>query len=303
MDFKVAGTGRGITGIQLDLKIDGISEEIIRATLDQARDARREILKAMLTTLRAPRGGISQYAPRLLQIRINPEKIGLLIGPGGKTIKGIQESTGAKIDVDDDGTVSISSLDSAAAEAARNKVEALCEEVKVGKVYEGKVTSIKDFGAFIEIVPGRDGLCHISELDDKYVGRVEDVVKMGDKIRVKVIAIDDHDRVKLSRKALLREEKGLPPAEPSAPPPRRREGGDGGPPRGRREGGDEGGGRGRRREGGDEGGGRGRREGRESREGGDEGGHAPRRHESAGAEAEGPPRRHAPPPEMREPEE
>jgi polyribonucleotide nucleotidyltransferase len=255
MDFKVAGTGRGITGIQLDLKIDGINEEIIKATLDQAREARREILKTMLSTgLRAPRSRISEYAPRLLQIRINPEKIGLLIGPGGKTIKGIQESTGAKIDVDDDGTVSISSLDSAAAEAARNKVEALCEEVKVGKVYEGKVTSIKDFGAFIEIVPGRDGLCHISELDDKYVGKVEDVVKMGDKIRVKVIAIDDHDRVKLSRKALLREEKGLPPAEPSAPPPRGRRDGDGGPPRGRREGGDEGGPPRRRREGGDEGG-------------------------------------------------
>ncbi len=235
MDFKVAGTGRGITGIQLDLKIDGINEEIIRATLDQAREARREILKSMLATLRAPRAEVSRTAPRILQIRINPEKIGLLIGPGGKTIKGIQESTGAKIDVDDDGTVSISSLDANAAEAARNKVEALCEEIKVGKVYEGKVTSIKDFGAFIEIVPGRDGLCHISELDDKYVGKVEDVVKMGEKIRVKVIAIDDHDRVKLSRKALLREEQGLPPMDPSGPPPRRREGGDGGPPRGRRD--------------------------------------------------------------------
>jgi polyribonucleotide nucleotidyltransferase len=264
MDFKIAGTGRGITGIQLDLKIDGINEEIIRATMDQAREARREILKSMLSTLRAPRSEPSPNAPRMLTVRINPEKIGLLIGPGGKTIKGIQESTGAKIDVDDDGMVSISSMDAAAAEAARNKVEALCEEVKVGKVYEGKVTSIKDFGAFIEIVPGRDGLCHISELDDKYVGKVEDVVKMGDKIRVKVIAIDDHDRVKLSRKALLREEKGLPPAEPSAPPPRRREGGDGGP-RGRRNGGDDGGPpRGRRRD--DEGGPpRGRREGAEAR--------------------------------------
>jgi polyribonucleotide nucleotidyltransferase len=279
MDFKVAGTGRGVTGIQLDLKIDGIGEEIIRATLDQARDARREILKSMLTTLRQPRSEVSRTAPRILQLRINPEKIGLLIGPGGKTIKGIQESTGAKIDVEDDGTVSISSLDAAAAEAARNKVEALCEEVKVGKVYEGKVSSIKDFGAFIEIVPGRDGLCHISELDDKYVGKVEDVVKVGDKIRVKVIAIDDHDRIKLSRKALLREEKGLPPQEPSAPPPRR-EGGGG--PRGRRNGGDEGPPRGRRREGGDEGPPRGRRE---------------------SGESEAPPRRHHPQQEMRQPEE
>src|SRR5262249_51620285 len=147
MDFKVAGTGRGITGIQLDLKIDGINEEIIRATLEQARDARREILKVMLSTgLRAPRHEISSYAPR-----INPEKIGLLIGPGGKNIKGIQESTGAKIDIEDDGTVQISCLDSAGAEAARQKVEAITEEVRIGKVYDGKVTSIKEFGAFIEI--------------------------------------------------------------------------------------------------------------------------------------------------------
>jgi polyribonucleotide nucleotidyltransferase len=211
MDFKVAGTGRGVTGIQLDLKIDGINDEIIRATLDQARDARREILKHMLTTLRQPRTGISQWAPRLITVRINPEKIGLLIGPGGKTIKSIQESTGAKIDIDDDGTVFISHMDAAGAEEAKSKVEALTEEVKVGKVYEGKVTSVKDFGAFIEILPGRDGLCHISELDDKYVDKVENVVKVGDKLKVKVIAIDDQDRVKLSRKALLREQQGLPP--------------------------------------------------------------------------------------------
>ncbi len=206
MDFKVAGTGRGVTGIQLDLKIDGINEEIIRATLEQAREARREILKTMLTTLRQPRGTISDFAPRLIQIRINPEKIGLLIGPGGKTIKGIQEATGAKIDIDDDGTVYISHLDAAGAEAAKLKVEALTEEVRVGKVYEGRVTSIKDFGAFIEILPGRDGLCHISELDDKYVDKVENVCKVGDVLQVKVIAIDDQDRVKLSRKALLREQ-------------------------------------------------------------------------------------------------
>jgi polyribonucleotide nucleotidyltransferase len=240
MDFKVAGTGRGITGIQLDLKIDGIGEEIIRATLDQARDARRDILRAMLSTLRQPRAKISDRAPRLIQIRINPEKIGLLIGPGGKTIKGIQESTGAKIDVEDDGTVQISHSDAAAAEAARAKVEALTEEVRVGKVYDGRVTSIKEFGAFIEILPGRDGLCHISELDDKYVGKVEDVCKVGDQMQVKVIAIDDHDRVKLSRKALLREKAGHP-AESGGPPPRRREhGSEGGPPR-RREHGGEGG--------------------------------------------------------------
>jgi polyribonucleotide nucleotidyltransferase len=206
MDFKVAGTVRGITGIQLDLKIDGISEEIIRATLDQAREARREILKHIVTTLRFPRHEISKLAPRLLTVQINPDKIGLLIGPGGKTIKAIQEATGAKIDIEDDGTVYISHAVAEGAEAARAKVEALTEEVRVGKVYDGKVTSIKDFGAFIEILPGRDGLCHISELDDKYVDRVENVVKVGDRLQVKVIAIDDQDRVKLSRKALLREQ-------------------------------------------------------------------------------------------------
>jgi polyribonucleotide nucleotidyltransferase len=217
MDFKIAGTGRGITGIQLDLKIDGINEEIIEATLEQARDARREILKTMLSTLRQPRREISKTAPRLLTVKINPEKIGLLIGPGGKTIKGIQEATGAKIDIEDDGTVYISHSESSGAESAKLKVEALTEEVRVGKVYEGRVTSIKDFGAFIEILPGRDGLCHISELDDKYVGRVDDVCKVGDVLQVKVIAIDEHDRVKLSRKVLLREQNK--PADGGAPPP------------------------------------------------------------------------------------
>jgi polyribonucleotide nucleotidyltransferase len=235
MDFKVAGTGRGITGIQLDLKNDGINAEIIQGTLEQAREARREILKVMLTTaLRQPRATISPFAPRLLTVKINPEKIGMLIGPGGKMIKSIQEATGAKIDIEDDGTVYISHSDAAGAEAAKLKVEAIGEEVRVGKVYDGKVSSIKDFGAFIEILPGRDGLCHISELDDKYVGKVEDVVKVGDRIQVKVIAIDEHDRVKLSRKALLREkagEGGGPGGPPAGPPPRR----DGGEGRERRE--------------------------------------------------------------------
>ncbi len=228
MDFKVAGTVRGITGIQLDLKIDGINEEIIKATLDQARDARREILKHIVTTLRYPRTEISPMAPRLLVVTINPEKIGALIGPGGKNIKGIQEATGAKIDIDDDGTVYISHSSAAGAEAAKAKVEAITEEVRVGKVYEGRVTSVKDFGAFIEILPGRDGLCHISELDDKYVDRVDSVCKVGDIMQVKVIAIDDQDRIKLSRKVLLRGDAG-----PGGPPPREHGHGgrDSGPPR------------------------------------------------------------------------
>ncbi|MCX7699713.1 MAG: polyribonucleotide nucleotidyltransferase [Gemmataceae bacterium] len=216
MDFKVAGTQRGITGIQLDLKIDGISEEIIRGTLTQAREARLEIMRTMLRTLLQPRGEISRMAPRLLTLKINPEKIGLLIGPGGKTIRAIQDETGAKLDVEDDGTVFISHHEAAGAEAAKLRVEALTEEVKIGKVYTGRVTSVKEFGAFIEILPGRDGLCHISELDDKYVDRVEEVCKVGDMVQVKVIAIDDQDRVKLSRKALLREQSGKSAAEPAA---------------------------------------------------------------------------------------
>jgi polyribonucleotide nucleotidyltransferase len=232
MDFKIAGTGLGITGIQLDLKIDGIDEAIIKATLEQAREARREILRAMLSNLRAPRPEISPHAPRLITVQINPEKIGLLIGPGGKTIKAIQESTGAKLDIEDDGTVYISHSDAAGAEAAKSKVEALCEEVKVGKIYEGTIRSLKDFGAFVEIAPGRDGLCHISELADGFVSRPDEVVKVGERIRVKVIGIDDQDRIKLSRKAVLREESGIAPGNDAPEAPReerpRREGNGGG---------------------------------------------------------------------------
>lgn len=208
MDFKVAGTARGITGIQLDLKIDGIEEEIIRETLNQAREARREILKQMLGTLRQPRSEPPGDAPRLVKIKINPEKIGLLIGPGGKTIKAIQEATGAKLDIDDDGTVTIACADGEGAEMARAKVEAMTEEVRVGRIYEGTVKTIKDFGAFIEIAPGREGLCHISELDVAYVNRADEVVKLGETVRVKVIAVDEHDRVKLSRRALMEDEGG-----------------------------------------------------------------------------------------------
>ena len=208
MDFKVAGTSRGVTGIQLDLKIEGIGEDIIRAALAQAKDARVEILRAMLKTLGRPRAELSDRAPRLLTTKISPDKIGLLIGPGGKTIKGIQESTGAKIDVDDDGTVYVAHSDAAGAEAALAKVEALCEEVIVGKIYTGKVASIKDFGAFVEIVPGKDGLLHISEIDHYRVGRVDDVLRLGDVVEVKVIAIDDQNRVKLSRKALIAPPEG-----------------------------------------------------------------------------------------------
>lgn len=206
MDFKVAGTQNGITGIQLDLKIDGISEEIVRKTLQQSREARIEILRNMLTAISRPRAEISAWAPRLLRTHIDPEKIGLLIGPGGKMIRSIQEATGALIEVEDDGTVSIASFNAEGAIEAMRRVEALTASVEVGRIYDGRVTSVKDFGAFIEILPGKDGLCHISELADGYVNAVADVCKMGDEMQVKVIAIDDQDRVKLSRKAVLHEQ-------------------------------------------------------------------------------------------------
>ena len=208
MDFKVAGTQKGITGIQLDLKITGISHRIIRETLAQARTARIELLRKMLTAIRRPRQEISPTAPRLLQTKIDPEKIGLLIGPGGKTIRAIQEQTGANIDVQDDGTVTVSSANAEGADAAMARVEALTEDIKVGRIYNGTVSSIKDFGAFIEIAPGKDGLCHISELAEGFVKSVTEILKIGDHLRVKVIAVDEQNRVKLSRKAVLAEEGG-----------------------------------------------------------------------------------------------
>lgn len=203
MDFKIAGTQKGITGIQLDLKIAGIDEEIIRKTLDQARKARLELLKHMLTEIRRPRKEISALAPRIVTCKIDPEKIGLLIGPGGKNIRQLQEDTGTQIDIEEDGTVTIASASGTGADAAKARIEAMTEEVRVGRVYNGTVIAIKDFGAFVEIAPGKDGLCHISELSDGFVKNVGDVCKIGDKMEVKVIAVDEQNRVKLSRKALL----------------------------------------------------------------------------------------------------
>ena len=206
MDFKVAGTQNGITGIQLDLKIGGLSHELIVAALAQAKTARLEILRKMLAVIDAPRASISQHAPRILMVKIDPEKIGKVIGPGGKSIKKIQADYGVGVDIEDDGSVIISGMDSAQAEKARAYIEAMTAEAVPGKIYEGRVVSVKDFGAFVEILPSQDGLCHISELDDSYVAQVDDVCKVGDSMRVKVIAIDDQGRIKLSRKAVLREE-------------------------------------------------------------------------------------------------
>ncbi len=255
MDFKVCGTRDGITAIQLDIKSEGLDYDIIRKTLHRAKSARMKILDSMAKTLDGPRKEISKWAPRLLTVKINPEKIGKLIGPGGKNIKRIQEETGANIDIEDDGTVYISSVDGAKAERCRDIVEAMTAEVKVGRIYTGTVVSIKDFGAFVEIAPETDGLCHVSELSDKYVDRVDDVIKMGDEVKVKVMLIDDQGRIKLSRKAAMME-LGESDPEPADRPAR------GDDDRGDDRGGDRGG------RGGDRGGRGGDRGGR----GGDRGG-------------------------------
>ncbi|MCC6950661.1 MAG: polyribonucleotide nucleotidyltransferase [Phycisphaerales bacterium] len=206
MDFKVAGTREGITGIQLDLKARGLSMPQIRTILDQARIGRLEIIEVMERIIDKPRESISPLAPRLITLHIDPEKIGKLIGPGGKTIRSLQDRWTVTIDVDDDGTVQLAGLNAETIEGARAEIEALCEEIKVGTVYTGKVVSMKDFGAFIELAPGTDGMCHISELAEGYVKSVSDVVKLGDMVKVKVINVDEQGRIKLSRKAVLAEE-------------------------------------------------------------------------------------------------
>jgi polyribonucleotide nucleotidyltransferase len=208
MDFKVAGTQHGITALQMDNKVGGIPETVLRAALEQAREARITILREMLRCLDHPREEISSYAPRLLRVNINPSKIGTLIGPGGKTIRKIEETSGARVEVNDDGTVIISSANSEKAEKAQAMVQDLVAEAVVGQDYDGRVVSTKDFGAFIEILPGQEGLCHISELAEHYVERVEDILRAGDRVRVRVISVDDQGRVKLSRRAVLADEKG-----------------------------------------------------------------------------------------------
>ncbi len=205
MDFKVAGTLKGVTALQMDIKISGITEKIMRDALTQAKEGRLYILDELAKVIDKPREDISVYAPKLVHIKINPEKIGMVIGPGGKNIKKIQEETGAKIEIQDDGTVIISSILAEASQKAKIWIERMTEEVQVGKTYAGKVLSLKEYGAFVEIIPGHDGLVHISELSDGYVDKVEDVVKVGQEIMIKVIGIDDQKRVKLSRKAAMKE--------------------------------------------------------------------------------------------------
>ncbi len=203
MDFKVSGTREGITGIQLDLKALGLSVEEIGTIFEQAKEGRLQIIEQMESVLAAPREDISMYAPRIITVKIDPDKIGKLIGPGGKTIRGIQERTGCSIDVEEDGTVLIGSTDGEMGLQCKAEVEALGAEIRVGTVYDGKVVSVKDFGAFIELAPGTDGMCHISELAHGFVKSVGDIVSIGDSVKVKVINVDDTGRIKLSRRALL----------------------------------------------------------------------------------------------------
>jgi polyribonucleotide nucleotidyltransferase len=202
MDFKVAGTANGVTALQMDIKVMGITPQIMQAALEQAREGRVHILGEMAKVLSAPREQMSDYAPRILTMRIHPDKIRDVIGKGGVTIRSITEQTGTTIDIDDDGTVRIASVDRAAGEQARAMIERITSDIEVGQVYEGRVARLMDFGAFVTILPGRDGLLHISQISDERVERVSDKLAEGDIVRVKVLEVDKQGRIRLSMKAL-----------------------------------------------------------------------------------------------------
>jgi polyribonucleotide nucleotidyltransferase len=220
MDCKIAGTEKGITGFQLDLKLRGLPLEIMAQAIEKARVARLTVLEKMNAVLAAPRPELSKYAPRLLTLKIPPDKIGALIGPGGKNIKRIVDMSGCEINIEDDGTVQIYSVAAEGMEIARREIEAMTGEIEVGKTYRGKVVTIKEFGCFVEVFPGKDGLVHISELANFRVKKTEDIVKMGDEIRVKCIGVDEKGRVRLSRKAAM-EERDKEMASQAAPPERK----------------------------------------------------------------------------------
>ena len=214
MDFKVAGTMKGVTAFQMDIKIEGLSQALMAEALERARVARLHILNIMNGALARPRPEISQYAPRIVSIKIPVDSIGLVIGPGGKSIRDIIERTGATIDIADDGTVTLASVDPNSVSMAKDIIEGMVAEPEVGKIYKGTVKGIKEFGAFIEIMPGREGLLHISEIEHRRLNRVEEVLKMGDQVEVKLLEIADGGKLKLSRKVLL--------PGGGAPPPQRR---------------------------------------------------------------------------------
>ncbi|MEO8607777.1 MAG: polyribonucleotide nucleotidyltransferase [Chloroflexota bacterium] len=218
MDFKVAGTEKGITALQMDIKISGVSDEIMARALAQARDARMQILDLIKSVISTPKTELSDYAPRITTIKINPEKIGAVIGPGGKMIRAIQERTGAKIDIQEDGTVFVAAVDGPSAAQAVEEIRGLTEDAEIGKIYTGKVTRIEPYGAFVEFLPGRDGLVHISQLADYRVESVENEVSLGDEIMVMVTDVDDGGKVRLSRQAVL---EGWTPEEARARDSRR----------------------------------------------------------------------------------
>ena len=316
MDFKVAGTAEGITALQMDIKVKGITVEIMEQALEQAKVARLFILDKITETISAPRDELSQWAPRLIRIQIPVEKIGTVIGPGGRVIRSIIEETKCSVDVEDDGTVYVGSADAEMAQKAVAIIEGLTKDIEVGETYTGKVTRIMDFGAFVEIPGGKDGLVRIGELADYHVPTVEDVVSLGDEIEVKVIEIDAMGRINLSRRAVLAGEDGPPPdavGAPSGRPPgdprdspdqpryddRPRQGGRSGPPGRGGEGRGFGGGPGRGRDGGrggpgggrgGPGGGRGGPGGGRGGPGGGRGGPGGRRGPGGGGGRRGPPR-------------
>jgi polyribonucleotide nucleotidyltransferase len=205
MDFKVAGTAEGVTALQMDIKIEGINEEIMKIALAQARDGRNFILGEMNKVISEPRGEMSEYAPRLMTMKVHPDKIRDVIGKGGVTIRAITEETGCTIDIADDGTVTIASVNKEAAEDARKRIEQITADIEPGQVFEGKVIKIMNFGAFVTLTPGRDGLVHISQLSDERVENVTDVVKEGDVVKVKVLEVDKQGRIRLSMKAVAAE--------------------------------------------------------------------------------------------------
>jgi polyribonucleotide nucleotidyltransferase len=207
MDFKVAGTKDGITALQMDIKIEGISLEIMRVALEQARRGRLFIIDKMEAVIPEPRTQLSQYAPRILSIRINQEDIGTVIGPGGKMIRRIIEETGATIDIEDDGTVLIASIEAAGGEAARDWIQRLVRRIEVGGMYSGHVTRIIPMGAFVEVLPGKEGMVHISQLENRRVEKVEDVLSIGQRVVVKVREIDERGRVNLTIKGISPEER------------------------------------------------------------------------------------------------
>jgi polyribonucleotide nucleotidyltransferase len=202
MDFKVAGSAEGVTALQMDIKIDGITREIMQTALAQAHAGRLHILGKMKEVIDTPRAELSEFAPRIITMKIHPDKIRDVIGKGGAVIRALTEETGTTIDIEDDGTVKIASVDKAAGEAARKRIEDITADVEVGRVYQGKVVKLMDFGAFVTILPGRDGLVHISQISDERVEKVSDKLAEGDVIKVKVLEVDKQGRIRLSMKAV-----------------------------------------------------------------------------------------------------